>query len=336
MLRLTHDTLELADNTQLWVDAEAFEQLLRQADAATDTEEAERLLLEAEALYQGSYLLEELYSEWATARRDTLQQAWSNTLLKLANLHAARGALHAAIETLERLRTADPSNETALRWLMAYLTQLHRRGEALQIYRQHAHMLRREYEGEPLPETRSLYIMLRQGRVPDEYLLSAEALSMAIRSSRASAPLSSLFPHPRLMRRSHSLVQTWQPQRQHQHPLLGRHQELEAMRSLLASFASPVINRQQPHFLLLTGDAGVGKTRLAEELGLAAYSQGWAVAWANSTEQAPPYQPWLTLLASLLPDPSPFTQKQERLHLWEAIRESLYSGMQAVSPLAHP
>ena len=333
MLLLEHDMLELADNAHLWVDAEAFEQLLRQADTASDTQQAESLLIEADALYKGDYLLEELYSEWATPRRDTLQQEWGNVLLKLAKLRAARGTLLEAIEALDRLRAADPTNETALRWLMVYLTRLHRRAEALRIYRQHANKLQRDYEGDPLPETRALYTMLRQGRIPNEYLPSTDKEtilhSTAIRSISPSTSSEAPVPTSASNEAITIPLPAWQPQRHHPHSLLGRQQELENMRRFLAPFSSSVIKSQHPHFLLLTGDAGIGKTRLAEELGLEAYQQSWAVAWskANETEQTLPYHPWITLLHALLPDPStsPFVQKQERLHLWEAIREFLYT-----------
>ncbi|MFL5657964.1 MAG: DUF6788 family protein, partial [Ktedonobacteraceae bacterium] len=171
MLRIEHDMLELADSSQIWVDAEAFEQLLQEANATTDAEQAEHLLEEADALYKSSYLLEELYSEWTSQRRDVLQQKWAEMLLTLANLRAERGALVEAIAVLDRLRSSDPVNETALQRLMVLLAQLQRRGEALRIYRQHVGTLKQEYECDPLPETRTLYNELRQGRIPPAYLV---------------------------------------------------------------------------------------------------------------------------------------------------------------------
>src|SRR5581483_8988118 len=162
MLRLERDVLELADSSHIWVDAEAFEDLIKEADTVPDVEQMEHLLEEAAALYGGSYLLEELYSEWAAPRRDALQRAWIGLLLKLADLRAERGAFVSAIETLDRLRTTDPTNETALQRLMVLLTLLDRRGEALQVYRQHVTMLQRDYEGEPLLETTALYEALRK------------------------------------------------------------------------------------------------------------------------------------------------------------------------------
>jgi DNA-binding SARP family transcriptional activator len=82
--------------------------------------------------------------------------------LKLAELRAQRDALISAIEPLDRLLTADPTHETAVRRLMVLLTQLDRRGEAIRVYERLATILRRDYENDPLPETVELYKTLRQ------------------------------------------------------------------------------------------------------------------------------------------------------------------------------
>ncbi|MBE3561855.1 MAG: tetratricopeptide repeat protein, partial [Ktedonobacteraceae bacterium] len=59
-------------------------------------------------------------------------------------------------------------------------------------------------------------------------------------------------------------------------------------------------------FLLLTGEPGIGKTRLAEELSLEAYARGWAVAWSRIYEQEGniPYHLWTDLLRTLLQNTS--------------------------------
>src|SRR6202008_4372919 len=116
-------------------------------------------------LYEGDYLLEELYSEWAAARRESLRRGWMGLLLELAELRATRGALTSAIEPLDRLLTADPTHETAVRRLMVILTQLDRRGEAISAYQRLAFILQRDYENDPLPETIDLYQALRQGQI---------------------------------------------------------------------------------------------------------------------------------------------------------------------------
>ena len=176
MLLLQRDVLELADRTSIWVDADAFESLLNEANSIevyensevspyqrARTEQVEQLLEEAAALYRGDYLLEELYSEWAAPRREALRRGWIGLLLKLAELREARGALTGAMEPLNQLLATDPTHETAVRRLMLLLTRLDRRGEALNTYRRLVARLQRNYDGEPLPETRELYEKLRQG-----------------------------------------------------------------------------------------------------------------------------------------------------------------------------
>jgi len=58
---------------------------------------------------------------------------------------------------------------------------------------------------------------------------------------------------------------------------------------------------------LLSGEPGIGKTRLAERIRLEARTRGVAVLWGRSTqaEGAPPYWPWIQILRSLLKDRGP-------------------------------
>ncbi|GCE12653.1 tetratricopeptide repeat protein [Tengunoibacter tsumagoiensis] len=331
LLRLERDILELANSSQIWVDAEEFENLLKEADTSNDSKQMTTLLEKAGNLYRGNYLLEELYSEWAAPRRDALQRAWVGLLLKLANLYIEQEAFASALETLDRLRTADPTNETALQRLMILLTQLDRRGEALQVYRQHAQMLQREYEGEPLPETVELYETLCKGRLPEH--LHGIALFPAKKgpSTPLSQPsLQSTDQRPGTLTFERPL---FQPGRHNQSPLIGRERELESFRQILlaldgsSSSAQSSLSLQRDktlppiqsssysrplhtHFILLKGDAGIGKTRLAEEFSLEAYVRGWTVAWSRSYEQEGtiPYRPWTELLRTLLPSPTFFSE----------------------------
>jgi predicted ATPase/DNA-binding SARP family transcriptional activator len=321
MLRLERDILELADSSHIWVDAETFEHLLKEANASNDPQQTERLLEEANSLYKGNYLLEELYSEWAAPRRDALQRAWVGLLLNLTNLRVEQGAYAGALETLDRLRIADPANETALQRLMILLTQLDRRGEALQVYRQHVTMLQKDYESEPLAETTELYEALRQGHVPTLYAIrpttiarDTEPQTTTTSEQQIAASQEASFTRP-----------LFQPGRHNQSPLIGRDQELDAMRQVVQAVealsaqneyeatskeqlnrALPTVTSssraRRPHFILLRGEAGIGKTRLAEEISLEAYTRGWAVAWSRSYEQEGtiPYHPWTELLRTLL------------------------------------
>lgn len=332
MLRLQREVLELADRTRIWVDADDFESLLNQANTTSDLQQVEQILEEAGALYGGDYLLEELYSEWATPRREALRRRWMGLLLNLAELRAARGALASAIEPLDRLLVSDPIHETAVRQLMLLLTQLDRRGEALQAYHRLNTMLQRDYGNEPLPETRELYEDLRQGhfQAPRPKLLarSADEPDYLSPSLIQPPPISEIIdtntllaPEPQETQESFPRP-VFQPGRYNQSPLIGRDRELADMRHVMSAVSGGSLKERvaglngtqngthtnwPAHFLLLMGEAGIGKTRLAEELSHEANTQGWSVVWSRSYEQEGtiPYRPWTELLRILLQDVPP-------------------------------
>jgi len=334
LLKLERDVLELAGHQQIWVDAEAFENLIKEADTSTDAVRTRQLQEEAATLYRGSYLLEELYSEWAGQRRDALQRAWVGLLLNLAQSQAENEEYASAIETLDRLRTTDPTNETALQHLMMLLTQRDRRGEALQVYRRHQEMLQRDYESEPLPETVDLYEKLRNGHVPTLYI---QKTTQKTDSAPVTEPLEE--PQPVDLTITRPLFQLG---RHYQSRLIGREREIQTLRQVMRSLEKKTVGpptsaaNDQPlltanarqaqfppasasrprhtHFVLLRGEPGIGKTRLAEELSLEAYQHGWTVAWSRSYEQEStiPYHPWTDLLRTLCKSTSIFADLANR------------------------
>ncbi len=354
LLRSERDILELADRSNIWVDAEVFEGLLNESHSITDAARVEQLLEQAAELYGGDYLLEELYSEWAAPRREVLRRGWIGLLLKLAELREARGQLVSAMGPLNRLLATDPTDETAVQRLMILLTRLDRRGEALSTYRRLAARLQRNYESEPLPETRELFESLQKGhiskaipttpappeRIPEpkptieitpvtalpSVILATETETPALAqgappvssSTKVTAALTTDIPLAHTMPLYASSSQLG---RSNQSPLIGRTKELETIRQALlaieemSSNAPPVERKparartlprgsepHTPHFIVLMGEAGIGKTRLAEELSHEANERGWSVAWSHAYEQegAVPYRPWIELLRTLL------------------------------------
>jgi predicted ATPase/DNA-binding SARP family transcriptional activator/Flp pilus assembly protein TadD len=334
MLRLVQDVLLLAGASQIWVDADIFESLLNKANVTSDPAQAEQILEEAALLYGGDYLLEELYSGWAATRRESLRRGWIGLLLNLAELRASRGALASAIEPLDRLLATDPTHETAVRRLMLLLTQLDRRGEALRVYHRLATTLQRDYDTDPLPETYELYEALRRGHMQ---------VSRPVPSTAPAGPATTVagevqsFPHsppePEINQR---IIQPFprpvlQLGRPNQSPLVGRDRELSTMRQHLLATEDTLLEDAQDgksdeiaqpakrisgdlqrkpknsHFLLLMGESGIGKTRLAEELSQEANARGWSVAWTHAYEQEStiPYRPWTEVLRALLQDAPP-------------------------------
>ena len=354
LLLTEHATLMLADQSQLWIDADAFDALLAQARASSDPGKTEQLLEEAMLLYAGDYVPEERHIEWIQTRRESLQRSWIGLLLELADLRITREAIPGAIETLDRLLAIDPANEAAVQRLILLLAQAGRRGEALRVYQRFAAVLKQEYKMAPLPESRALYEAAQRGaQLP---LAGVSPISMA-----QDKPESEARPY-------------MQVGRSNQSQLVGRDQELAALQQLLhtteqakrmkltgqkkASALAPLEAHQQHQCVLLLGDVGIGKTRLAEEMGREARRRGWTVTWtrAYAQETSIPYRMWtetlrkamtqglwqrqeivrrpliyqalralLPELEELLPqmELSAASPEQEQLRLWEAARSLL-------------
>ncbi len=350
LLLTEREVLVLANQVQVWIDADAFEHLLNQARTTDDPGEKERLLEEAVTLYGGHFLPEERKIEFTITRREFLQRNWIGLLLELADLRAVR-SLNSAIDPLDRILAIDPTNEAAVQRLIKLLAQLDRRGEALRVYKRLAAILQQEYHIAPLPETRALYDAVRLG-VP----ANKDSAAAAGRDDYKDAA-------PAL-----------QVGRTHQSPLVGRDQELSLLQGLLLATehttkfklpsqkkapALPLDTRRNPQSVLLMGEVGIGKTRLAEEMAREARRRGWAVAWSRvyPQEVSIPYRLWTEVmrkamdqvtwqrqevskrpliyhpLTALLPEldslltqvalPSSQPPEQEQLRLWEATCELL-------------
>jgi predicted ATPase len=83
-----------------------------------------------------------------------------------------------------------------------------------------------------------------------------------------------------------------------EHPssvFVGRERECARLREWIAAARDG-----SGGFALISGEAGIGKTRLVEHLAADAGSSGWSVLWSQCQTGAgvPPYLPWLRLFRS--------------------------------------
>ncbi|GHO82059.1 AAA family ATPase [Dictyobacter formicarum] len=317
------DWFALAGQERVWIDVDEFERLAEQIDqSGNHLPQYEKVLQDTIALYKGDFLLEERTSEWAVSRRQLLRQKWIDLLLKLSSFYAGRNDYAKAINVLNNLLLKEPANELAIQQLLVALMKLKRRGEAIQAYQHFEKILHRDYKAVPAAETRALHAAIRSG----EELVDTAFLSNPSTMQRSEKVVSTRKKTGRHMATtglSHARHMLPAPPssepigRAHQGDVIGRDNELLAMRMLLRSVEQnarlqlvgarrvggiPLDTQRQPQFLLLKGDLGIGKTRLAEELGREAQSNGWNVIWNRiyKIESVIPYRVWIEALRNIL------------------------------------
>jgi len=102
----------------------------------------------------------------------------------------------------------------------------------------------------------------------------------------------------------------------HRNPLIGREEEYTMLHSLLLQVERkqngtttqqkradlPLDTQRSSQCVVLFGELGIGKTRLAEELGREAQQRGWAVLWnrAYLQESGIPYRAWSDIVRKAL------------------------------------
>jgi DNA-binding SARP family transcriptional activator len=129
------DELMLAEQQRIWVDADAFEQLVNLAMRATGEQEALQQWELAHALVQGEFLAEDRYSDWAKTRRETLQGKAGECVYALADLYVKQQRPDRAREVLWDQLEAYPTDQDALFRLMTLLEQQQRYHAAWQLYK---------------------------------------------------------------------------------------------------------------------------------------------------------------------------------------------------------
>lgn len=170
------------------------------------------------------------FDEWQLAEAESHRRDLAGALERLARSVAAAGATEPALAASRRWLALDPLHEPAHRLLMELLALAGEAAAAISQYRDCVRILDRELGVAPLPETTELCEAIRAGR-----LRAAPS---------GPAPVVDDLPVP----------STPQPL-----PLVGRDRELEAFRDGYGSIG------RDGRLVVIDGEAGIGKTRLATE-----------------------------------------------------------------------
>lgn len=163
------------------------------------------------------------FAEWLHGRREELETRWRQALQDAIDRHEAAGRFGAAARCADRWVRAEPLAEAPYRRLMRALYVAGDRPAALAAYRRCREALRAELGVEPMPETVDLARAIERGDVP--------APAPAAPATRRALPISILRPPV----------------------LVGRDEAWARMERA----------RAEGRFVVLAGEAGVGKTRLA-------------------------------------------------------------------------
>jgi DNA-binding SARP family transcriptional activator len=243
----------------IWLDVEVYEKELEAARRTAHPEQRLRHLETAVSLYQDDYLSSDPYADWVQTERERLQELHFNALLQLAGLHAGFGDYAAAIAATRQILARDEVRENAYQALMRYQAESGDSAAALLTYERCRNLLAEELGADPSPLTQQLHQRILNGEIAHR----PEPLLHALRS-----------PGSETDTRSVAAVQTTSPvQRLPQRTLLpvvdGHFLEIFVGRETETALLEAALEQTVDGFgdlLVLEGEAGVGKTRLAYHL----------------------------------------------------------------------
>jgi DNA-binding SARP family transcriptional activator len=244
------------------LDLDRFDQLLERS-AHEPTRSARRSLEEALGLVRGEVLEDEPYADWAQGLRSTYQGRVLGASLEAAEAALAELDYAGALAHTDAAVALDRFSERAHRSAMLALYALGRQYDALETYRRFRTRLDEELGLDPSNETRAL----------ESAILRQEDLH-------------SLLPRP---------IQRAGEDREPSVRLLGRTTELEALErgvrhALDGSFG----------LLMIEGEAGLGKTRILDELATSLVGVKVGRASCSELERHLPYVPIAAALRDAL------------------------------------
>jgi DNA-binding SARP family transcriptional activator len=254
------------------VDLDVFERLAadgRAALAAGDPASAAARLREALGLWRGPPLSDFTYEAFAQGEIARLEQARMAALEERIDADLALGRHDQLVPELELLAREHPLRERLCAQRMLALYRAGRQAEALQAYRDSRQVLVDQLGIEPGRELRELHraIAGQDQRLDLPGQTQTQTQTVAFRQARRSAAF------------------------------VGRERELSELTEALHDATGG-----QGRLCLLTGEPGIGKSRLAEELARHARAQGAEVLVGRCWEAggAPAFWPWVQSLRSYL------------------------------------
>lgn len=266
-LEIERDVVGLSPSAEIWLDVDVFLAYLDvvQSHGHSSEEVCPRCLAPLSAaaeLYRDDFLSgftlrdSPSFDDWQFFQTDEFRRKFAFTLEKLVLGYAAQEEYETAIEYAHHWLALDQLQEIAHRQLMQLYVQSGRRNLALRQYRECVRILSQELGVSPLEETVQLYEAIRDNR-----LLAEKGPTLRKVVEVPGSPLSE-------ERSSTAEI----------HALVGRAREWKKLIEVYDSLDA------SGHFIVITGEAGIGKTRLAEELLAHSWTQGAVIIQSRCYE----------------------------------------------------
>lgn len=249
------EVLTLKPSGDFWCDVTAFRSFLLEcrSHGHPDGQVCTRCqapLVEAAEIYRGDFLegfsLRDSvgFDDWQFLQADQLRRELAGVLERLVVIYSNGEEFSTALEYARRWLSLDPLNEIAHRFLIALYALNGQRSAALRQYRDCVRILDQELGVPPLDETTQLYEDVKTNRF--EQLSSFGLLT----------ELNQQYPVETNIRSQTSAPQSLVIDRT---PIIGR---IPEKKQLTQSYEGI---QQNGILAALTGEAGIGKTRLAHE-----------------------------------------------------------------------
>lgn len=226
-----------------------------------------------------------------------------------ADARLALGTHEELISELERALEEHPLREGLARRLMLALYRSGRQADALRIFARTRQRLAEDVGLDPTPELVSLQVAILNHDPlltlvrPDDPA-SSDAGTPPVPAADASPGPPTAPPRP--VRGAGPIPLPGPARRAGQHPFVGRQPHLDTLRRIWAE-----VRQGSPAVVLLAGETGVGKSRLAARFAAEAHEEGALVLWGRATPEAVvPFEPLVEALRTVLRAASPDARRR--------------------------